>query len=156
MRRTAADTFELRYRLTGIGWSEAVVADEHHRTVVTASHISDALALLIDAVATVAEDDSESRCSWEEEPGEHRWVLRRTGDVLAVQVLSFASSQGAADIDGAVIFETEQPVLRVARAVFSAAQQLLDDLGPERYLDEWARYPFPFESLERLRRALPR
>ena len=73
---------EFDYRLVGTGWSEARVADAHRHAVSTASYLSDALGNTIEAVAPVVEGAGEPRCSWDEEPGEYRWILKGVDDGL--------------------------------------------------------------------------
>ena len=47
--------FEFEYELTGTGWSQARVADEHCHVTLTASYLSDALRSLIEAAALAVE-----------------------------------------------------------------------------------------------------
>jgi hypothetical protein len=83
------DVFEFEYRLIGSGWSEARVADTERHATVTASYLSDALKNLVEAVALVVEGAPEARCSWDEEPGEYRWIFTRVGNAVDLRVLSF-------------------------------------------------------------------
>lgn len=63
------------YRLTGVGWAEADIACGESRAMLTASYLRDALGDLLRAVGEVAHRGGVVRCSWEEEPGEFRWVF---------------------------------------------------------------------------------
>lgn len=147
--------FEFAYRLTGPGWSEARIADEHGDAIVTASYLSDALRCLVEAVAVVVEGVPEARCSWDEEPGEYRWILRRAGDHLQIEIRAFDDLWGdQPDEQGRLVFSTRQDPLRVARAILSAVQELLDDLGAADYERRWVEHPFPSDALGRLRRAV--
>jgi len=147
--------FEFDYKLVGSGWSEARIGDENAHADLSASYLSDALGNLLEAVAVVAEGVEEARCSFNEEPGEYRWILRRVGDDVVLTVLAFDELRGnEPDSRGSVVFTTRQPVLRVARKMLSEAQRLLDDLGPELYAKQWGQHPFPQAQLERLRRAI--
>jgi hypothetical protein len=147
--------FEFSYHLTGSGWSEARVADEANHVIVTASYLSDALRSLIEAVSLIVEGADEARCSWDEEPGEYRWILRRETDGVALEILVFDELwNDEPDEAGRPVFSTRQSPLRVARAVLSGAQRVLDDLGEAEYERQWVEHPFPTAALERLRAAL--
>lgn len=146
--------FSFEYRLVGSGWSEGTIRDDEAHATLTASHLSDALRSLLEAVALVTEGQAEARCSWEEEPGEYRFVLRRDGNDVALSVLGFDELRGRPDEEGTVIFLTRQSVLRVARVILAAAQKVLDDVGLDGYREMWVQHEFPSAALERLRRAL--
>lgn len=147
--------FEFSYRLTGTGWAEARVADDQSHVIVTASYLSDALRSLIEAVALVLEGVTEAGCSWDEEPGECRWILRREPDALSIEILAFDELWGDKPDDvGRSVFRTRQDPMRVGRAVLSAAQRLVDELGEAGYERQWVEHPFPTDALERLRTAL--
>lgn len=151
----AGGVFEFDYKLTGSGWSEARIADDDSHAIVTASYLSDALRSLVDAVALVVEGQAEARCSWDEEPGEYRWILRRAAGGLRVEILAFDHLWGdEPDEAGREVFSTIQDPMRVARVVLSAAQRVLDDLGAAEYERQWVEHPFPAEALERLRAAI--
>lgn len=147
--------FEFSYSLTGAGWAKAVVSDGEHRATVTASYLTDVLRDLLDAVAEVAEGESESRCLWTEEPGEFRWILRRAHGDVEIQVIEFKETYSrASDLDGILRFRSTQPMGLVARRVANAAQDVLDSLGPHGYRDRWVEHPFPSDALEGLSRLL--
>lgn len=153
--RHAGSVFEFDYKLTGSGWSEARIADDDRHAIITASYLSDALRFFLEAVALVVEGHAEARCSWDEEPGEYRWILRRTADALSVEILAFDHLWGdEPDEAGREVFSTVQDPMRVARVVLSAAQRVLDDLGAAEYERQWVEHPFPAEALERLRAAI--
>lgn len=147
--------FEFDYKLTGSGWSEARIADDDGHAIVTASYLSDALRSLLEAVALVVEGQAEARFSWDEEPGEYRWVLTREADALIIKILAFDKLWGdEPDAVGRRVFATLQDPMRVGRAVLSAAQRLIDDLGEAEYERQWVEHPFPTGALDRLRTAL--
>lgn len=147
--------FDFSYEVTGAGWSKALISDGEHRATVTASYLTDALRDLLDAVAAVAEGESESRCLWTEEPGEFRWVFRGAHGEVEIQVIEFEQTYSREpDLDGTLRFRSTQPVGLVARRVAKSAQDLFDTLGPHGYKDRWIEHPFPSDALERLSRLL--
>ena len=81
---------EFNYRLTGTGWSEARIADDLSWAALTASYLSDALGDLLEAVGTILEGAAEACVSWQEEPGEYRWIFVREGDLVHLRILGFA------------------------------------------------------------------
>jgi hypothetical protein len=81
---------DFSYRLIGSGWAEASIADERSSVEMTASYLTDALADLLSALAALKRGDSDSeRFSWDGEPAEYRWLLRREGDEVDVSILWF-------------------------------------------------------------------
>lgn len=91
------------------------------------------------------------RCSWEEEPGEYRWVFKRSGDRVALRILSFDDLlHWEPDEAGRVIFETTQAVDVLVTAIASAAEAVLNELGEAGYRAEWVEHPFPTAVLREI------
>jgi hypothetical protein len=67
----------ITYELTGHGWSECMIRVDERTVTVTASYLSDALGSLSDAVLAVLLGSRTAKASFDEEPGEYRWVLDR-------------------------------------------------------------------------------
>jgi hypothetical protein len=76
-------------RLAGPGWIEAGIYDGVNHTFPTASYLSDAPADLARAAISLLEGAEEATCSWEEEPGEFRWIFEREGEELTLRILWF-------------------------------------------------------------------
>jgi hypothetical protein len=167
---------EFIYRLTGAGWAEARIADASSTATVTASYLSDALRDLLRAVLLLLEGAAEARCSWEEEPGEFRWVLTRAGNgqvdlkILAFDDLWAAPDRKAEDgaqarfanepdDQGELLFLTSQPLGVLARAIADGAAAVLAEHGEEGYLAEWGLAAFPTADLvaiqEHVQRSAP-
>jgi hypothetical protein len=147
--------FEFDYRLVGTGWAKAHIADDNGEVFVTASYLSDALGGLIDAVASVLEGAPEARTSWDEEPGEYRWILTRAADDVDVRVLAFPELWGSRpDEEGEELFRSRQSAVGLASAVLSAAQRVLDEHGEDGYQQQWLEHPFPTATFDRLHRAV--
>lgn len=147
--------FGFDYQLIGKGWARAVISDDAEETVLTASYLSDALRHLVEAVAIVVEGADEARCSWDEEPGEYRWIWTRQADQVHLRVLAFDELWGDKPDDaGRQLFETTQDALRIGRVILSACQRLVDRIGEEEYRCQWVEHPFPATAVERLRTAI--
>lgn len=139
---------EFSYRLTGTGWAEARVEDDTSWATITASYLGDALGDLLEAVGVLLEGAEQARCSWEEEPGEYRWIWERTGSDVYLRILALRDNfPRQPDELGTLVFETRQPLRALASAMAAGAQALLDDLGEEEYLRRWVDHPFPTAHL---------
>jgi len=147
---------QFTYRLVGTGWAEATVSDGSSWARLTASYLEDARSSeLLQAVGILLEGAAEARCSWEEEPGEYRWVFQRTGVDIHLRVLGFADVYPEEpDERGMVVFETWQPLSEVATAIADGAQAVLDEYGQAEYLRRWVDFPFPTGHLEMIRERL--
>ena len=145
------------YRLVGTGWAEARLANGTSETTVTASYLSDALGLLLEAVGTLLEGADEARCSWDEEPGEYRWIFGRSGESVHLRVLAFPELWGRRpDAEGSLVFEVQERLLEIATAIADGASDVLGRHGEEGYLATWVDAPFPSAHLELLRRQIAR
>jgi hypothetical protein len=119
---------------------------------ITASYLEDALGVLLEAVGVVLEGADEARCSWEEEPGEYRWIFERAGSDVHLRVLAFRDVYTRdPDGEGVVVFETRQPLREMATAVADGAQAVLDEYGADEYRRRWVDFPFPLGHLEVIR-----
>ena len=146
---------EFSYRLTGTGWSEARLSDGTTEATVTASYLSDALGVLLEAVGTLLEGAQEARCSWDEEPGEYRWIFVRRGDVVELRVLAFQDRGGEEpDSEGSLVFETRQGLRETVTAIADGAAEVLAEHGEEGYLAKWVDAPFPSAHLDLVRQRL--
>lgn len=146
-----ASVFDFDYRLVGAGWAEGRIADDDGGCTITASYLSDALGNLLEAVVAVLQGAAESRCSWDEEPGEYRWVFACTGSELRLRILAFDELWGEKpDSDGQVLFATVQSPVAIGAAVLATATALLKEHGLEGYREKWVEFDFPSEALARL------
>jgi hypothetical protein len=143
---------DFSYRLIGSGWAEARIADETSSVEMTASYLTDALGDLLSALAALNRGDSHSeRFSWDEEPAEHRWILRRDGDEVDLSILWFHDIyKPQPDEAGRLIFATRQPLAELVRAVSAAAAHLLEEVGEDGYRERWVEHAFPTAALAEL------
>src|SRR5689334_2478187 len=95
------------YRLTGRGWSAATISDRETTAELTASYLSDALGDLARATVGLLRGAAAVRVSWDEEPGEYRWLLARTDEMLTLRILWFDGLRAERpDSEGRTVFET--------------------------------------------------
>lgn len=143
------------YRLTGTGWAEACISDHASAVSIRASYLTDALGLLLKAVDQLLQGADEARCSWADEPGEYRWIIKRDRDHAHLRVLTFHDIESLEpDESGVVNFETKQPLHDVADAIAAGAQAVLDEYGVDGYLRCWASDPFPLVRLRAIQTRL--
>jgi hypothetical protein len=145
----------LDYSITALGWAECSVTDETSSCTISASYLGDALGNLVLAACAALRYFGRITFSFEEEPGEYRWVIEapRLNEVL-LQIYEFTESQSSKpEAAGTLLFSTSCVPLTFAQAVHAAASKLLVELGESGYLDQWSEHPFPmhpFRELERL------
>ena len=144
------------FKLTGTGWAECTVKDEHSECTVSASYLGDALGdLVLAACAALRFLDRIGFC-FEEEPGEYRWVI--TGarlNEIELRIYEFRESWASKpDDQGALVFSTKCLALNFAEAVHATASKLLAELGEAGYLEQWCEHPFPILPLRELERLL--
>ena len=125
------------YKLTGTGWAICHIDLFGTRYTVTASYLSDALLALVNGTNHLLAGGAEARFSFDEEPGEYRWILRRTGDGgLAVRILAFPQLWGGKpDEDGDVLADATCQLGEFARALLLALNSVLEEVGVAGYRD---------------------
>ena len=142
------------FRLAGPGSAEAGIGDDVGHAIITASYLSDALGDLLHALWLCGSGAPEARCSWQEEPGEFRWVCRRQGDDIQLRILAFDDYyRHRPDAEGAVVFETRQDWEVVTRAIALGASRAVEKHGEAEYRNEWG-HPFPTATLALIRAQL--
>src|SRR5690606_17118422 len=71
------------------GRATAGIALRGLRVELAASYLTDALGDLLRAVVRIADGALEADCSWDEEPGVYRWLLRRAGPAALVRIVHY-------------------------------------------------------------------
>jgi hypothetical protein len=142
----------IEYRLSGSGWAECTIRDGASSCDLTASYLSDALQRLVVAATAVI---SGFRCvsfSFDEEPGEYRWVIDTPRpNEIQLNILEFNELWGEKpDSEGVSLFKSKCLPVTFAKAVANTAQKVLDVYGEEGYQDRWSEHPFPKEQLREL------
>jgi hypothetical protein len=142
------------YRLAGKGWSEAGIFDGVEQALLTASYLSDGLTELVDAVNALLQGREESRCAWQEEPGEYRWIFARRGDHLKIDIRWFGDTFSTeSDERGQPVFSSECSLLRFAMQLRDQLATLIEEHGADGYQRQWGM-PFPREEYRRLQELL--
>jgi hypothetical protein len=142
---------EFSFRLTGTGWAGGRIAVGESVATLTASYLSDALGDVIRAVRALLEGGENARASWEEEPGEYRWVFQRRASEVQIRLLAFPDVYDKApDREGEALLDATCSLIDLGLAVASGAQQVLDELGPDEYQQKWVEHPFPTQDLAAL------
>jgi hypothetical protein len=148
----------LEFRLTGTGWADVSISDGERSAVATASYLSDALGDLVLSAIAVTSLFRRVTFSFEEEPGERRWVISSPRiNEIDVRIFSFPDRwNDSPDEAGTLLFQTRCLPVTYAEAVFDAASRVLEEHGTAGYLEAWAEHPFPAARLVDLERLLKR
>ncbi|MFB7937764.1 hypothetical protein [Streptomyces sp. NPDC056049] len=148
--------FRFSWELRGAGWVTYRIDDgvSEHETHI--GYCTDALADLLYAMTGLYGDSSGERFSFDREPMETRWLLRRRGDDVAIDIFEFpdgGTSWGSPDeTGGTLLWSSTQPRGVLCHAVKEAAEGVLREHGEDGYLEKWMLHPFPVAALQDLRR----
>ncbi len=145
--------FAFNFTLLEHGWAKAQVASSEKVQPLSASYLSDALGDLTRSVIRLfcATELETIICSWQEEPGEFRWIMRRPGENIGLQIRLFDDAfTHRRDEEGEILFETRCSLLRMATQVQSQLYHVLMEFGEEGYLLRWVTYPFPMSEYQQL------
>lgn len=144
------------WELSGSGGVTYRIGDgmSEHETYI--GYCTDALADLLYAMTGLYGNSSGERFSFDREPMETRWLLRRQGTDVAIAVFEFpdgGTSWGSADeTGGTLLWRSVQPRGVLCHAVVEAAEAVLREHGEAGYLEKWMRHPFPVAALQDLQR----
>jgi hypothetical protein len=140
------------YRLLNAGWAECTVRVGSVSQELSASYLSDALGNLVLAAVAVLAGLHCVATSFDEEPGEYRWVAERaSGTDISPKVLAFDELWGnKPNHEGKVLVETTCHPLVFGEAVHKAASAVLAQHGEAGYKERWMEHDFPLPQLELL------
>ena len=129
----------IEYTLDGYGWATCTVSDGEKLIKITASYLSDPVQNLLRAMIQLMNGDKESHASFDEEPGEYRWIFNRlNGDNILIAIREFDDLwSNEPDEKGKKIFETISPLKDLVYAIYSMAEKILKDTGEEKYKELW-------------------
>lgn len=139
------------WTLTGHGWADFTVADDHAEAKATASYITAAPEELLAAVTRLIVGDKEARAQFEAEPTAYRWIFHRESDDVWIQLLQLAD-RAKHDKAGTEIWSSWQTTDTLARAIIRGFDEVAHKYGDSGYHGKW-RSPFPRAELEALRSA---
>lgn len=129
----------------------ATIEDRERSAQFWPSPLSDPLRDLVRATVSLLRGAEQARVSWQDEPGEWRWLLSREADRLSIRILRFRQTfSREPDERGVPVFETACRLADFAGQVKSQLQQLLDHSDPADFLQQWRR-PFPLADYDALR-----
>ncbi len=143
------------YRLAGRD-AEAFISDGVREARMWVWHVSDALGDLLRCVVQLLEGGDDAWCVWEDDPGEHKWVFRRYGDTIELQIRRFPTSfsgYGAPEKWAEPIFGATYPLTKFAAKVRNEARRLLNEGGAQED-SHVTGHAFPLAQYEALPRLL--
>ncbi len=136
--------FKLNYKLTSLGWSTCEIELGTQRVAITASYLSDALGQLTTATTLLRQGAHMSSASFDEEPGEYRWVFdchKPPDDEeggIRVRIYEFdelwshkPTSEGTKILDGVV--QTKA----FYRSMLNMIEEVFAEYGEEGYKEKW-------------------
>lgn len=145
------EPFTFSYGIFEHRWLDATLTGgEQSATLIASAVLYDAPSDLLWAAVQLLESTSVVRIRWCDEPGEYRWRLERLGDTVAVGVWRFSrENRSLTDEEGTLVFASSCGILRFARQVRAATQEVLDRYGREDYQRRW-RWDFPDSAHQKL------
>ncbi|WP_306326756.1 hypothetical protein [Streptomyces venezuelae] len=149
-----ADDLQFSWELGGSGWATYRIADSSSEQKGIVGYCTDALADLLYAVTGLYGDSPAQRVSFDLEPAELRWRLRRRGTDVTIAIYRFpdmSTSWDSPDDAGTLSWSSTQPRSVLGHAVMEAAETVLRVHGEVGYQEKWVRYPFPVAALQDLR-----
>jgi hypothetical protein len=147
-------TLSINYQLVGTGWSTCSIDLNGKAIGITGSYLSDCLGELGDAAVQLLQGATSARCSFDEEPGEYRWIIDRTGLQVRLRVLEFSELWGnQPDHDGEVLLDGPCTLVEFLGAVRDALQRVVDEHGVEGYKEQWVEHELLVAQLRVLRGA---
>lgn len=145
-------TVSIEYRLTGTGWSECLIRLNDQRVEITGSYLSDCLAGFAGAALQILDGAACARFSFDEEPGEYRGIIDRSGERLRLRIVEFPELWGdRPDEEGEVLLDERCVASDFVAAVRDALQCVLDEHGEDGYRERWVEHGFPMAQLLALR-----
>src|ERR1043166_3267630 len=119
----------LSYVLDGTGGATATIAHEGNHRKKPVSYLSDSLSDMTQAAICLLEGADSVRFSFDDEPGEHRCIITRSGDADAeIRVLWFTELWShLPDERGEQVFSCSCSVTDFGGEVLSCLQRLLEE-----------------------------
>ena len=119
------------------------------------SYMSDSLLQLVEAAICLFDGSTSVRISFDDEPGEHRCIVNRTGSDIQIRILWFEEFQARLPDDrGHEVFGCASTASQFVAEVFSCCKRLLEEHGEVGYKERWVMHEFPTDRFEHLSRLL--
>jgi hypothetical protein len=146
----------ISYELEGAGWAKCSLQSDVGAVQITSSYLSDSLRDLVLSALSVLGGFRGVDFSFDEEPGQYRWVIESTGETtIDLQLFEFPDLGSNEPNDkGSRLFLVHTNRTIYAQAVLTAASAVLAKHGLAGYLESWHKHPFPARELELLQEAL--
>ncbi len=146
----------LSYILQQHGWATASISNGDTAVETDVTYLSDGLGDLARAARGILRGLPEATFSFQQEPGEHRFVLSREDDHVRLAVYRFAESFSRARA-GEPVLVAECGLREFATECINCLRRVLDEHGEEGYRERWKNADFPsreYHDLLALRREL--
>ncbi|MER5478755.1 hypothetical protein ABT026_17570 [Streptomyces sp. NPDC002734] len=143
------------WELSGSGWATYRIWDGSTKHQDEVSYCTNALADLLKGVTGLYAPHGIQRFSFDLEPAEARWILRRRNGEVHITIRRFpdmSTSFGAPDGMGTLMWTSTRPRTHLAHAVLMAAEKVRRTHGEDGYLRKWRQHAFPTTELEALQR----
>jgi len=143
---------EFVYDLAGAGWANARIMDKEAEFELSASYLSDAAGDMAAAAVALLKGAKEATFCFQDEPGQHRFLLDRTetGGLVVRVVWNEANFAGVSDVDAEEAFRCESDVVAFAGQVAASLRAILKERGLEGYRQAWRAHAFPLEAYREL------
>jgi hypothetical protein len=142
--------FELTYTLRDHGWANAEFSNGEAAYSVRASYLGDALGDLAKAARGLMRGLPEVTFSFIEEPGQHRFVVRRSGDDVLIEAFRLPGMFATSVERGESIFLATCSLRLFVDTIITCLRSVLNECGEDEYLRRWKAHPFPRRELEEL------
>lgn len=142
------------WELSGSGWATCRIWDGSTKHRESVSYCTNALADLLKGVTGLYGPHGIQRFSFDLEPAEARWILRRRNSDVHITIRRFpdmSTSFDAPDGKGTLVWTSTRPRTSLAHAVLMAAEKVRRTHGEDGYLQKWQLHAFPTTELETLR-----
>lgn len=148
----------LEYQLQGAGWAVCTVKQGPNSCDMTVSYLENSLRQLAEAACGIAEGAAKRSVYFFDEPGEHELALERRSDGRLEYEIRWRSDWSSWNMGQKERYELRLKgscsVSEFTSAVLEVLHQIFQNVGPEKYLEEWIEHPFPLASMRRLERLL--
>ena len=143
--------FRLKFEIFGRGWIKVKISSDNNEYDVTGSYLSDCVFDTITASTALLLGANEIIFKWQEEPGEHRWLLLKENDELIIKILFFNNEfNNKENESGKLVFETRVSLIEYFRSLIRGIDRLIYNIGTDEYYKLW-NYEFPIDKLDKLR-----